>query len=132
MKKIEQIHRLFNELSVSKKRQCLQELSDNYDVVVNYDLITDLKQRLRDTEIELGKVKSYITELEDNKPKMTFEEMYCSIPKVEREKLKKQIATAWLYQNLLKMYKKFWGEVKQLRKDKETLVYQLIQEKNKK
>ncbi len=148
---MEIIKERFEALSNADKRLCLTMLSDEYDVSVNYDLITaqklqikelkaqratvadEYKKRIKELELEIGKLSAYIEELESQKPQkaeFSFDQMYCAIPKSERKQLRKQLAASWLYRNLINHNMSQREQIRHLEHTNEQLLTQLIKLRN--
>ena len=127
------IKELFEKLTPMEQRICLQELEDEFDITINFDLITALKQKVKTLELENGKMQSYIDELEaqikqgPQKVKMTIDEIYASIPKAERQEFRQRLATAFLYRNLAMLGHKAGQELHEVRKRNERLKQQVVQ-----
>ena len=62
-----EILNLFSQLSPAQQRDCLRELSDSYDISINFDLVTELKMKIKNLEVNQGMLKSYAEELENDK-----------------------------------------------------------------
>ena len=127
------IKELFEKLTPMEQRICLQELEDEFDITINFDLITALKQKVKTLELENGKMQSYIDELESQikqgpqKVKMTIDEIYASIPKAERQEFKQRLATAFMYRNLAMLGHKASQELHEVRQKNERLTQQVVQ-----
>ncbi len=129
-----EILNLFSQLSPAQQRDCLRELSDSYDISINFDLVTELKMKIKNLEVNQGMLKSYAEELENDKKvllkdleqiskkKMTWREMFATIPKDERKEIKKNVQTALFYRNLSAENKKLRARIKELQADKYHLI----------
>lgn len=134
----EKIKALFEELSPLEQRICLQQLSDELDITLNFDLVAELRMRIKKLETQQGKLKSYIEELEhqkgviaknlecDPKKKMTFEEMFASFPKEERKEMKKRIVTAKYYKLIAQQLEEHKAHIRRLQDANSTLIAQNI------
>ena len=90
----------FKKLNRQHKRQLLQDLSDEYDLSINLDLISSLKRQLSESQQKLGEANSYITELESQLATKSVDEFWQSLSKVERESYREKIAAEFLYVNI--------------------------------
>ena len=90
----------FKKLSPQHKRQLLQELSDEYDLSINLDLISSLKRQLSESQQKLGEANSYISELEAQLDTKSVDEFWQSLSKIERESYREKIAAEFLYINI--------------------------------
>lgn len=91
------------------KRQLLQELSDEYDLSINLDLISSLKRQLSESQQKLGEANSYISELEAQLDVKSVDEFWQSLSKIERESYREKIAAEFLYINI-KNQRDLWME----------------------
>lgn len=90
----------FKKLNPQHKRQLLQELSDEYDLSINLDLISSLKRQLSESQQKLGEANSYISELEAQLDAKSVDEFWQSLSKIERESYREKIAAEFLYINI--------------------------------
>ena len=91
------------------KRQLLQELSDEYDLSINLDLISSLKRQLSESQQKLGEANSYIAELEEQLDAKSKNQFWSSLSKIERESYREKIAAEFLYINI-KNQRDLWME----------------------
>ena len=119
----QKIKELFSQLSPIHKRILLRELSDEFDCEVNLDLIQSLKYQISQKDIEIGQLKSTIDELTDYKAPLDV--LYSSIPKKERDKIKRQICGAHIYKMICRENKKLQSRVKSQKELISNLVYQI-------
>ena len=119
----QKIKELFSQLSPIHKRNLLRELSDEFDCEVNLDLIQSLKYQISQKDIEIGQLKSTIDELTDYK--VPLDVLYSSIPKKERDKIKRQICGAHIYKMICKENKKLQSRIKSQKELISNLVYQI-------
>ena len=130
-----EIKELFKKLTPMEQRICLQELEDEYDITINFDLVTALKQRIKALEVKSGKLQSYIDELEElkkqdktkTKEKITLAEMYVSIPEAERQEIKQKLAAGYLYRNLAIYAKQAKRELREVKTKNESLKLKVFQ-----
>ncbi len=134
----DRIKALFEKLSPLEQRICLQELSDELDITLNFDLISQLKMKVKKLEMEQGELKSYIEELEDQKGviikeiekapkrKLTFEEMFALIPKEEKKEMKKRIVTAKYYKLIVAQLDAHKAHIKRLQDSNASLIAQIV------
>ena len=99
----------FRKLNPQHKRQLLQELSDEYDLSINLDLISSLKRQLSESQQKLGEANSYISELEAQLDAKSVDEFWQSLSKIERESYREKIAAEFLYINI-KNQRDLWME----------------------
>lgn len=99
----------FRKLNPQHKRQLLQELSDEYDLSINLDLISSLKRQLSESQQKLGEANSYISELEAQLDAKSREQFWSSLSKIERESYREKIAAEFLYTNI-KNQRDLWIE----------------------
>lgn len=99
----------FKKLSRQHKRQLLQDLSDEYDLSINLDLISSLKRQLSESQQKLGEANSYISELEAQLDFKSLNKFWSSLSKVERESYREKIAAEFLYTNI-KNQRDLWME----------------------
>lgn len=99
----------FRKLNPQHKRQLLQELSDEYDLSINLDLISSLKRQLSESQQKLGEANSYISELEAQLDVKSVDEFWQSLSKIERESYREKIAAEFLYINI-KNQRDLWME----------------------
>lgn len=99
----------FRKLNPQHKRQLLQELSDEYDLSINLDLISSLKKQLSESQQKLGEANSYISELEAQLDAKSIDEFWQSLSKIERESYREKIAAEFLYINI-KNQRDLWME----------------------
>lgn len=97
---MKQIIEHFRKLNRQHKRQLLQDLSDEYDLSINLDLISSLKRQLSESQQKLGEANSYIAELEAQLDAKSVEEFWQSLSKIERETYREKIAAEFLYINI--------------------------------
>ena len=97
---MKQIIEHFRKLSRQHKRQLLQDLSDEYDLSINLDLISSLKRQLSESQQKLGEANSYISELEEQLDTKSIDEFWQSLSKIERESYREKIAAEFLYTNI--------------------------------
>lgn len=90
----------FRKLNPQHKRQLLQELSDEYDLSINLDLISSLKRQLSESQQKLGEANSYISELEEQLDAKSKNQFWSSLSKIERESYREKIAAEFLYINI--------------------------------
>jgi hypothetical protein len=99
----------FKKLNRQHKRQLLQDLSDEYDLSINLDLISSLKRQLSESQQKLGEANSYITELESQLDTKSLNSFWSSLSKIERESYREKIAAEFLYTNI-KSQRDVWME----------------------
>ena len=99
----------FRKLNAQHKRQLLQELSDEYDLSINLDLISSLKKQLSESQQKLGEANSYISELEAQLDAKSKDQFWSSLSKIERESYREKIAAEFLYINI-KNQRDLWIE----------------------
>ena len=99
----------FRKLNPQHKRQLLQELSDEYDLSINLDLISSLKKQLSESQQKLGEANSYISELEAQLDAKSKDQFWSSLSKIERESYREKIAAEFLYINI-KNQRDLWME----------------------
>lgn len=97
---MKQIIEHFRKLSPQHKRQLLQDLSDEYDLSINLDLISSLKRQLSESQQKLGEANSYIAELEAQLDARSADEFWQNLSKIERETYREKIAAEFLYINI--------------------------------
>ena len=97
---MKQIIEHFRKLNRQHKRQLLQDLSDEYDLSINLDLISSLKRQLSESQQKLGEANSYISELEAQLDAKSIDEFWQSLSKIERESYREKIAAEFLYTNI--------------------------------
>lgn len=119
----QKIKDLFSQLSPIHKRNLLRELSDEFDCEVNLDLIQSLKYQISQKDIEIGKLNSTIDELIDYKASLDV--LYSSIPKKERDKIKRQICGTYIYKMICSENKRLKSRVKSQKELISNLVYQI-------
>ena len=119
----QKIKELFSQLSPIHKRNLLRELSDEFDCEVNLDLIQSLKYQISQKDIEIGQLKSTIDELIDYKAPLDV--LYSSIPKKERDKIKRQIYGAYIYKMICSENSRLKSRVKSQKELISNLVYQI-------
>lgn len=119
----QKIKELFSQLSPIHKRNLLRELSDEFDCEVNLDLIQSLKYQISQKDIEIGQLKSTIDELTDYKAPLDV--LYSSIPKKERDKIKRQICGAHIYKMICSENRKLQSRIKSQKELISNLVYQI-------
>lgn len=90
----------FKTLNPQHKRKLLQDLSDEYDLSINLDLISSLKRQLSESQQKLGEANSYISELEAQLDSKSVDEFWQSLSKIERESYREKIAAEFLYINI--------------------------------
>lgn len=90
---------------------------------VNLDLIQSLKYQISQKDIEIGQLKSTIDELIDYKAPLDV--LYSSIPKKERDKIKRQICGAHIYKMICSENSKLRSRVKSQKELISNLVYQI-------
>ena len=106
---MKQIIEHFRKLNRQHKRQLLQDLSDEYDLSINLDLISSLKRQLSESQQKLGEANSYISELEAQLDTKSVDEFWQSLSKIERETYREKIAAEFLYINI-KNQRDLWME----------------------
>lgn len=99
----------FKTLNPQHKRKLLQDLSDEYDLSINLDLISSLKRQLSESQQKLGEANSYISELEAQLDAKSVDEFWQSLSKIERESYREKIAAEFLYINI-KNQRDLWME----------------------
>lgn len=99
----------FKKLSPQYKRQLLQDLSDEYDLSINLDLISSLKRQLSESQQKLGEANSYILELEAQLDAKSKDQFWSSLSKIERESYREKIAAEVLYTSI-KNQRDLWME----------------------
>ena len=119
----QKIKELFSQLSPIHKRNLLRELSDEFDCEINLDLIQSLKYQISQKDIEIGKLNSTIDELTDYK--VPLDVLYSSIPKKERDKIKRQICGAHIYKMICGENSRLRSRVKSQKELISNLVYQI-------
>lgn len=97
---MKQIIEHFRKLNRQHKRQLLQDLSDEYDLSINLDLISSLKRQLSESQQKLGEANAYITELEEQLDAKSKDQFWSSLSKIERESYREKIAAEVLYINI--------------------------------
>ena len=106
---MKQIIEHFKKLNRQHKRQLLQDLSDEYDLSINLDLISSLKRQLSESQQKLGEANSYISELEAQLDAKSVDEFWQSLSKIERKTYREKIAAEFLYINI-KNQRDLWME----------------------
>ena len=106
---MKQIIEHFRKLNRQHKRQLLQDLSDEYDLSINLDLISSLKRQLSESQQKLGEANSYISELEAQLDAKSIDKFWQSLSKIERESYREKIAAEFLYINI-KNQRDLWVE----------------------
>lgn len=99
----------FKKLNHQHQRQLLQDLSDEYDLSINLDLISSLKKQLAESQRKLGEANAYITELEAQLDTKFKEQFWSSLSKIERESYREKIAAEFLYTHI-KNQRDLWME----------------------
>ena len=99
----------FKKLSSQHKRKLLQDLSDEYDLSINLDLISSLKRQLSESQQKLGEANSYIAELEAQLDAKSKDQFWSSLSKIERESYREKIAAEVLYISI-KNQRDLWME----------------------
>lgn len=99
----------FKKLNRAHKRQLLQELSDEYDLSINLDLISSLKRQLSESQQKLREANSYIAELESQLDIKSLNGFWLNLSKIKRDSYKEKIAAEFLYTNI-KNQRDVWME----------------------
>lgn len=116
----------FKKLSPQYKRQLLQELSDEYDLSINLDLISSLKRQLSESQQKLGEANAYITELEEQLDAKSVDEFWQSLSKIERETYREKIAAEFLYINIKNQRDKWMENFRAKQKNYDSLFESFI------
>jgi hypothetical protein len=116
----------FKKLNRQHKRQLLQDLSDEYDLSINLDLISSLKRQLSESQQKLGEANSYITELESQLDTKSVDEFWQSLSKIERESYREKIAAEFLYINIKNQRDKWMENFRAKQKNYDSLFESFI------
>ena len=116
----------FRKLNPQHKRQLLQELSDEYDLSINLDLISSLKRQLSESQQKLGEANSYISELEAQLDAKSVDEFWQSLSKIERESYREKIAAEFLYINIKNQRDKWMENFRAKQKNYDSLFESFI------
>lgn len=116
----------FRKLSPQHKRQLLQDLSDEYDLSINLDLISSLKRQLSESQQKLGEANSYISELEAQLDAKSVEKFWQSLSKIERETYREKIAAEFLYINIKNQRDKWMENFRAKQKNYDSLFESFI------
>ena len=123
---MKQIIEHFRKLSRQHKRQLLQDLSDEYDLSINLDLISSLKRQLSESQQKLGEANSYISELEAQLDTKSVDEFWSSLSKIERESYREKIAAEFLYTNIKNQRDKWMENFRAKQKNYDSLFESFI------
>ncbi len=123
---MKQIIEHFRKLNRQHKRQLLQDLSDEYDLSINLDLISSLKRQLSESQQKLGEANSYISELEAQLDAKSVDEFWQSLSKIERETYREKIAAEFLYINIKNQRDKWMENFRAKQKNYDSLFESFI------
>ena len=123
---MKQIIEHFRKLNRQHKRQLLQDLSDEYDLSINLDLISSLKRQLSESQQKLGEANSYISELEAQLDAKSIDEFWQSLSKIERETYREKIAAEFLYINIKNQLDKWMENFRAKQKNYDSLFESFI------
>lgn len=116
----------FKKLNHQHQRQLLQDLSDEYDLSINLDLISSLKKQLSESQRKLGEANSYISELEAQLDAKSVDEFWQSLSKIERESYREKIAAEFLYINIKNQRDKWMENFRAIQKNYDSLFESFI------
>lgn len=114
----------FKRLSEGNKRKCLTELSDLYDVTINYDLIVELKQKIQQLEEQIATLKN------QTPVQISIDEFFINLPTKERKEFKQRVVCCFLYKNLKDLYAQQIEKTKQLNKKYQEAILEIIKLRN--